>query len=139
EGTGSVSATANAKDAVGNLGTPQTIGSIAVTRVKWMRQVSANSLAGGAVLSQQVGQVIVGGTVTATGDPIQAVKIADGALAWKAGSTFTPALTAVTTNMALDPTASTDPAHPTPVLYVNGVDTAYALHIATSGIDKFCV
>ncbi|HZX95002.1 MAG TPA: hypothetical protein VFE90_10830, partial [Myxococcales bacterium] len=71
DGTGTVSVTANAKDAAGNPATAVTIPSVAVTRVKWMRQVApAINLAGAPLLSAQVGQVIVGGSVSAGSDPI---------------------------------------------------------------------
>jgi hypothetical protein len=49
-----------------------------------------------------------------------------------------PAITSVTTNMALDTTTSSDVNHPTPILYVNSGNNMYALHIGASTIDKYC-
>ena len=136
DGTANLNVAVDAKDAVGNVAT-QVTASVAVTRVKWMRKVAITATAGAPVLSAKLGQVIVAGTVV-SGDPIVAVKTTDGAIAWSTGGSLSPPVTAVTTNMALDTTTSTDAAHPTPVLYVNSGDNFYALHIGDGLIDKYC-
>jgi outer membrane protein assembly factor BamB len=129
--------TVNATDAVGNPATAVTIPTVAVTRVKWMRQVAAAPLVGAPVLSASVGQVIVGGNAVG-GNPIQSVRTADGGLAWSAGHLLVPVLDSVAANMALDPTPASGANPTTPVLYVNGTDNAYALHINGNSIDKSC-
>jgi outer membrane protein assembly factor BamB len=82
--------------------------------------------------------VIVGGT-SASADAIVALK-PSGAFFWSFGA-GTP-VSPVSGNMLYDPTTSTDPVHPTPVLYVAGSSTLFALHVDVLGtpakVDKFC-
>jgi len=136
DGTGTLNVAVNAKDAVGNVAT-QVVQSVAVTRVKWVRKAAITATAGGTILSGKLGLVIVAGAVGA-GDPIIAVKTVDGATAWTTGGSLTPSISAVTANMALDTTTSTDTNHTTPVLYVNSADNFYAMHIGATGIDQYC-
>jgi len=136
DGTGTVSSIkVTGKDLVGNPGTDVTLTSVAVNRVKWIRKEAVN-LSTAPVLSEQMGLVIVGGSVT-SGDSIFAVNTMDGSRAWKAGSA-SPAVGTITGSLAIDSTASTDTSHPTPVLYANGGTQAFAMHFTTTGVDKYC-
>jgi len=136
DGTGTLNVTVDAADGVGNPAVQTPAQSVAVTRVKWVRKTPV-AFSGAPVLSARLGLVIAAGTNLA-GDPIVAVKVADGSSAWSAGAALAPPVTTVTSNIALDTTTSTDAAHPTPVLYVNSGDSFYALHIGDAGIDKSC-
>src|SRR5439155_6996616 len=143
DGTGNLNVAVDAKDAAGNPAT-QVVTSVAVTRVKWVRQVSLPSVSSTPLLSQNLGLVIVGaGTVTAGSDSIFAIKSADGTVAWSTGGTRpagvpAPSISSITGNMALDATSSTDQSHPTPILYVNSGTQTFAMHFAATGIDKYC-
>jgi hypothetical protein len=134
-----VSITVNVKDAVGNSSAPTT-STIGVTRVKWVRKTTMTSLAGAPIVSPLFHQVIVAGQ-NGTTDPIVGIDTSAasaGAQLWSTGAGLSPKITSVSTNMALDTTASTDATHPTPILYVNSGSTLYALHIGATSIDKYC-
>src|SRR5207248_9442274 len=102
----------------------QVVTSVAVTRVKWVRQMSLPAISSTPVLSESLGLLVVSGNVSPTADSIFAIKTADGSIAWSVGGTKPPGVAApnissVTGNMALDTTTSTDANHPTPILYAN--------------------
>src|SRR5712664_1311502 len=72
DGTGTVSVTVNAKDAVGNSATPVTITGVKVTRVKWMRSMTGkvDTFKGSPVVtSTPTNQIIFGGTEQDTCPP----------------------------------------------------------------------
>ena len=136
DGTGTVSSIkVTGKDLVGNPGTDVTLTSVAVNRVKWIRKEAVN-LSTAPVLSEQMGLVIVGGSVN-SGDSIFAINTADGSQAWKAGAA-SPAVGTITGALALDTTPSTDVNHPSPILYVNGPTDVFAMHFTSTAVDKYC-
>ena len=138
EGTGTVSITVNAKDAVLN-SSSKTFSTLQTTRVKWVRKTALLPIAGAPIYSAQLGALIAAGT--SGGNPIVAIDtraISGGSQLWSVGSGLSPPISTVTANMVLDTTASTNTAHPTPVLYVNSGNNLYAMHIGASGIDKYC-
>jgi hypothetical protein len=85
---------------------------------------------------EQLGLVIVAGLAT-SGDPIVAFKTSDGSLAWGFGA---GKFTQVGSNMALDPTPSTDGTRPSPMLYLNtsGGDF-YAIHFTATPAPSYCM
>jgi hypothetical protein len=143
DGTGTVSVTVNAKDAVGNVAAPVTVPDVKVTRVKWMRQVNLPAISGSPILSTSLGLLIVGGNVSAGSDAIFGLRAADGLPVWGTGGTKpagvpAPPISSITGNMALDATPSTDQTHPTPILYVNSGNSLFALHLGADKIDQYC-
>lgn len=131
-GGGTATVSLGIRDAVGNPAAPATA-TPAVSRLKWARAVSAVptsviSLAGAPIVTAKpVDQVIVAGGASGSIDPIVALK-PNGGLLWTAGNA--QGLRQVTTNLAWDPTPSTDPAHPSPMLYAVDTNYLHAIHIA---------
>jgi hypothetical protein len=136
-GLGAITVTESATDLVGNVSTTRTGDSLSVTRVKWLRDVSATASqfkAAPVVTAQPTPQVIVGGTRVTGQDPIISLKPSGGIL-WTFGGTQTITVSA---NMAYDPTASTDPLHPTPILYAVTGTSLYAMHVTNAGSGTTC-
>jgi len=88
DGTGTVSVTVNAKDKVGNAATPVTVSTIAVTRVKWVRNMAGkvDTIKASPVVSTlpAPGQIIVVGHDSDTKGPIVSLS-PDGTIQWRAG------------------------------------------------------
>lgn len=136
KGNATIALALGAKDLVGN-GAADTGESVDMTRVKWVRATGIGSLAGAPIVSGQLGAVIVAGQ-NLGGDPIAAVDTSGGASLWTVGHGLSTPISQVTANMAIDTTPSTTTAHPTPMLYVGSGNTVYALHVSSSGVDKYC-
>jgi hypothetical protein len=139
DGTFTISLTMTARDLVGNAPTTALSGSVDMTRVKWVRSTGI-ALTGAPVVSPSLNALLVAGTNN-TADPIAAIDISatnGGASLWTTGHSLSPVITSVPNNILLDTTASTDASRPTPVLYLNAGSTAYALHVTSTGIDKYC-
>src|SRR6267143_773381 len=137
KGSGNIFIQVTAQDAVGNP-TTAVLPPVGLTRVKWVRGIGAapGSLAGAPLVAEQLGLVIVAGLAT-SGDPIVAFKTSDGSLAWGFGA---GKFTQLASNMALDPTPSTDSNRPSPMLYLNtsGGDF-YAMHFTATAAASYCM
>ena len=137
KGNGNIFIQVTAQDAVGNP-TTAVLPPVGVTRVKWVRGIGTapGTLAGAPLIVEPLGLVIVAGKVT-TGDAVVAFKTSDGSLAWSFGA---GKFTEIVSNVALDPTPSTDGNRPFPMLYLNtsGGDF-YAVHFTASGTPSYCM
>jgi outer membrane protein assembly factor BamB len=137
-GGGPVNVTVAAADKVGNLG-PATTQPVNVSRLRWVQKLKLQpqglqTLRGSPIVTTQpVPQIIVGGTSSASQDPIVALGPKGGIL-WHYGGTAPGAQTIspVTGNMAYDSTPAS------PMLYALSGNTIYAMHLTTAGVDKFC-
>ena len=140
-GGGTANVTVTARDLVGNDSSAATQAAN-VSRVRWVQKLAVRgvtTIRGSPVVTAvPAPQVIVGGT-SASADAIVALK-PSGAFFWSFGAGA--AISPVSTNMLYDPTASSDPAHPSPVLYVAGSSTLFALHVdvlsTPAKVDKYC-
>jgi hypothetical protein len=139
-GAGSIAVTESATDAVGNVSGVHSGDALNVTRVRWMRSISALASqfkAAPIVTTQPAAQIIVAGTQAGTNDPLISL-LPGGGTAWTFGNT--QGLKAIIANMAYDPTAATDTAnHPTPILYAITTGGMYAMHITATGTSSSCV
>ncbi len=145
-GIGTITVNETGSDLVNNSNSGSS--GVAITRAKWVRTVAVpglDTLAGSPILtSLPVPQLIIGGH-NIVGDPIVSISTAGttaatlpGAKLWSTGHSLSTVIGSVTSNMAYDPTASSLPTRPTPVLYVNSSNLTYALHVTGAGVDQYC-
>jgi hypothetical protein len=137
-GGGPVNVTVAAADKVGNLGLATTQ-PVNVSRLRWVQKLNLQAqgitaLRGSPIVtSRPIPQVIVGGTSSASQDPIVALGPKGGVL-WHFGGTVAgaPSISPVTGNMAYDSTPAS------PMVYALSGNTIYAMHLIATGVDKYC-
>jgi hypothetical protein len=130
-GGGPVNVIVAAADAVGNF-SPGKTQAVNVSRLRWVQKLAGRGVAtlkGSAIVTNQpMSQVIIGGTAPAA-DPIVALGPKGGVL-WHYGGT--QGVSPIGANMTYDSTPSS------PILYALSSNTLYAMHVTSTGVDKFC-